>query len=102
MKHKSHKKAQISMQMIIMAILGLIVLIILIFVFKDQIGRVSKTYFGITEQTEAEAKGEICQSMFGGKRCMTSCQDPYKYDLGKDFSDCKKKGMTCCATEDGL
>lgn len=101
---RKNKKGEISLQMIILAILGLVALIILIFVFKDQIGRVSKTYFGITEQVEAESKGEVCESLFGGKKCMAACDETYKHNLGTDFSDCKamQGKPICCASDAGL
>lgn len=104
MLNKHAKKGEISLQMIILAILGLVTLIILIFVFKDQIGNVSQKYFGIINQTEAESKGDICETMFGGRRCQTSCDEPdsgkpYIYDLGTGYKDCK--GQKCCASESG-
>ena len=105
MLNKHSKKAEISLQMIILAILGLVTLVILIFVFKDQIGNVSQKYFGIVNQTEAESKGDICETMFGGRRCQTSCDEPgsdkpYIYDLGTGYKDCKA-GEKCCASESG-
>ena len=61
------KKAEISMQMIVFAIIALLVLVVVIFVFRDQIGRVATSFTGIGSEAGCEA--QIATSGLFGKKC---------------------------------
>lgn len=46
------KGAELSINIMIIVILGLLVLIVMAFIFKDQIGKSTKSYGSITEKTD--------------------------------------------------
>jgi len=56
------KKADLSLNTVVMAILALLVLIILILVFRGQIGSAAQRYFNIGEDAEKATLGQKCQS----------------------------------------
>ena len=56
------KKADLSLNTVVMAILALVVMIVLILVFREQIGSAAQRYFNIGDEAEETALGKKCQS----------------------------------------
>ena len=70
------KKADLSINMVVMAALAIIVLLILIFVFKGQINGASNSFFDISKWAHGSARGEVCKSIASsGRVCASSSPD---------------------------
>ena len=67
------KKADLSLNTVVMAILALVVLIVLILVFREQIGSAAQRYFNIGDDAEKTALGKKCQSFLS--RSTRQCGD---------------------------
>ena len=90
------KGGEMSIQAIIMIVLGLVVLVILIIVFRGQIGKGTLKYQNLSEEAFQEAKGKVCEGFLLGRECMpTSCSTGYRKALGKGWTDCNQ-GEVCC------
>lgn len=63
------KKADISVNTIVVAALALIVLVIMIFIFKGQIGNISSGFFSAGNDAKSGMNGTKCQTMLGGRVC---------------------------------
>ena len=88
------KGVELSIQAIIVLVLGLIVLVILIIVIRGQIGKGTLKYTNITAEAEKEFKGDRCTGFLLPRICADSCPKGYEIDLGTGFKDCKLKH--CC------
>ncbi len=77
------KKADISINVIIMAVIGLVVLFILIMVFSNQISSAAAKYFHIGEDAADAAEGKACVSIAtaGTRKCIKageSCGEQWR------------------------
>lgn len=99
---KRGKKADLSINMIIIAIIAIVVLVVIIFIFNSQTKKVSGGYSDITNKALASR----CESFLGeGGVCRSACLDE-EQDVNKEKSsdkevatwiDCDEKGFkTCC------
>lgn len=95
------KGVQLSIQTMILIVLGLIVLVLLIWIIRGQISKGGSQYFNISETAAGEAKMDKCKSGFFTRRqCAGSCgsivDDYFWHNIGK--LDCKTG--TCCERGD--
>ena len=67
------KKADLSLNTVVMAILALVVLIVLILVFREQIGSAAQRYFNIGDDAEKTALGKKCQSFLSPSTRQRQC-----------------------------
>ncbi|MBS3135417.1 hypothetical protein J4401_00475 [Candidatus Woesearchaeota archaeon] len=95
------KKGDLSINMIIMIVLGLIVLIILIAVFKEQITKGAEAFLGIGKDAKDGAEGKKCMTFAATRKCVSSgnppkCDEGWReYPPGQDkFTDCTR-GICC-------
>ena len=80
------RKAEISMQVLVMAIISLVVLAVVIFIFYDQIKDVASGF------SKAREDAQFCETgLLGGQECMTSC--PSGWELVNAKCD---GGLVCC------
>ena len=81
------KKADLSIQLIIVAIIALIVLAVVVLIFFDQIKNVAKGF------TKTREDSQICRTDFlGGQKCDKSCGDGWESAQGR----CEDPGEICC------
>lgn len=83
------KRAELSMQIVVIAIIALLVLVVMIFVFRDQIGNITKGY----KKAGDQANTDICVSFLSGgsRQCSSDLpgDDWVKVDDPKDgWKDC--------------
>lgn len=92
------KKGMLSIQVVVMATLALIVLVVLVFVFRENIGRTSSSFFKIGEDAEEGARGVKCVSFMttGTHKCASSCETGWHeiYSPEGKWTDCKEN--KCC------
>ena len=94
------KAVQLSIQTMIIVILGLIVLVVLIFLIRGQISKGAAQYFKIGESAAKEAATDICESgLFVERQCSANCADLTKnskyYWKSIGIRGCTK-GEICC------
>jgi hypothetical protein len=88
------KKAQLSLQMIIVAALGLIVLVILAIIFKEHISSYAAGYKSTADNAIESAEGERCVSILttNPRKCSDTppSEEWTEVTLTKDkWSDCE-------------
>lgn len=89
---------ELSINTIIVIVLGLLVLVILIFILQKYIHEGTQKYFNLSEEAEKQIRADdVCEKMFSGRVCLPSCNNTV--DLGAEWKDCKlKAGTRCCQT----
>jgi hypothetical protein len=105
------KKADISVNTIVMAALALMVLIILLFIFRNQISNVAGGFTSVGNNAKAGAEGTNCLSMLGGRACGKAPNGYHTVGIAlekpclvytdpKDVSKgCSKSGWKDCSAE---
>ncbi len=93
------KAVQLSIQTMILVILGLIVLVVLIFLIRGQISKGASQYFDIGESAAKEASIKECSSgLFVERKCAPSCtgltQNSKYYWKSVGIRNCKEE--ICC------
>ena len=91
------KKGDLSIQTIIVAILGLLVLIVLAFIFRDQITKAASNYFSIGKDATDSAQGNKCVSILtaGNHKCADKCDGEWhELNTATKWTDCKER--KCC------
>ena len=101
MKFMDKKAVQLSIQTMIIVILGLIVLVVLIFIFRGQISKGASQYFTIGESAAKEASTTECGSgLFVERKCAPNCAALntgfYWKAVGIRGCDKKGTGQICC------
>lgn len=105
------KKADLSIQTIVVAVLALTVLIILIIIFKNQTGKAAGGFSLVGDDALGGLSGKKCQTLLGDKVCGKSTKYPdteYVYTKldppcqtlidPKDVSKgCSKTGWSDCS-----
>lgn len=66
------KKADLSMNTIVIAVLALIVLVVLAFVFRDQISNATKGFTFVGDDAKAGIAGVKCETLLGDKICSSN------------------------------
>lgn len=82
------KGVQLSIQTMILIVLGLIVLVLLIWIIRGQISKGGSQYWNISETAMEEAKSNKCKSgFFTHRQCAASCgsivDDYFWHNIGK-------------------
>lgn len=83
------KAVELSMNVIIIAVIALIVLSVVIFIFYDQIKKVATGF------EETREKAQICQvGWFGDQKCVSEseCTGDWEIVTGK----CEEEDKVCC------
>jgi len=92
------KKSEMSMNVVIMAVLGLVVLIVLILVFNDQIRGAAAKYFNIGQNAGEGAEGKRCVTLISSasRKCIATCEEGWTEisPSDKEWKDCKS--AKCC------
>lgn len=88
----SQKKADLSLNLIVMAIIALLVLVIIIYLFSTQSGRTAKGFTGCAE------RGGTCENKqpaaTGSSVLSGDCPDN-TIRIPGEFSDCAKEQICC-------
>ena len=90
---KNKKAAELSINVIIVAVIALLVLSVVVFIFYDQIKKVAQGF------TETREKTKICNvGLFGDQKCVKE-SDGCK-SIGQDWQEvsanCEAEGEICC------
>ena len=85
--------AELALNTIIYAALGIIVLIVLILIFTGQFGQLSKKYTSIGEKAVSDAGTNNCETFFSGRRCLQGC--PPGTEANQLYA-CEQTGFSCC------
>jgi len=94
------KKGNLSIQVVIVAILGFIVLVVLMFVFKDQITKAAGAYFDIGSDATDGAQGKRCVTIVSAAnhKCVDkACEEGWQeiHASGEEWKDCDKDKKCC-------
>lgn len=83
------KRGELSIQVVVMAIIALIVLGVVTYIFWDNISDVSSGFKDARKQT-------ACRTDFlGGQKCVSSCND-LAGDWEKADARCQDPDLVCC------
>ena len=96
------KKADMSIQTIVIAVLALTVLLILIFIFKNQTGKANTGFNYASNDAIGGIQGTKCQTMFSDTKCCDNVYTktiPHKTNETGEipWSDCvNRQNKECC------
>lgn len=93
------KKANISTETIIYAVIALTVLILLLIIFRTQIGKSAGGIGSVSDEANKGLKGENCKTLFGDRICGLNEPNGYTCNIVPNkpsggWKDCP--GAECC------
>ncbi|MEM4247462.1 MAG: hypothetical protein QXF14_04025 [Candidatus Woesearchaeota archaeon] len=90
----------LSINTIILAVLGLVVLVLLILIVRTQLQKGSQKYVNITGEAEKEARAkDVCETIFAlrSRQCAEPGKCPANYQpLSGSWQDCQAPKSVCC------
>lgn len=91
------KGVELSINTMIIVILGLVVLVVLFYAIQRGITGGTNKYFNFSQEAENQLKAEnTCAKMFSGRMCYQSACPASYVEISGDWEDCKKNSRICC------
>jgi len=85
------KRAGLSINMIIVAALGLIVLVIVAFIFRTQVIDYASKYTQTADSAVKSAEGKTCATLFSTRKCSANKPTPGEWTpVSGEWTDCGK------------